>query len=276
MISWTRRTAILAAFAIAGLSTPSLRANGDCTSCTVASQPDCCVRCGLKCVPGRLVEKTVMVPITVTETRLKTCIQKVNKEFEETYTVFKREPVTKTIKKRTCYLEDEIRTKMVECKHCARVRNPTVTSFTTEVPEQDVRIGPPPKSPCACGDSGDGTCPCMCASETCADGSCTECAADQSECERVVTVMKKKACSQNGEKQDVIFRKSTKPLSYCVKVPKYKEEICKEITEYELVPVEKTRTVVHCVPEIVKKPVEVQVTKMVCKKILCCEACSKH
>jgi hypothetical protein len=41
----------------------------------------------------------------------------------------------------------------------------------------------------------------------------------------------------------------------------------------ELVPVQKTRKVQVCVPEAVKVPVEVKVTRMVAKQVLCCNDC---
>lgn len=259
--------------------------------CATCQAPDCCVRCGLRCVPGKLVAKTVMVPITVTETRLKTCIEKVNKEFEVKCTVFKREPVTQTFKNKICYLEDEVRTQVVDVKCCARVKNPTVTTFNVEVPQEEVRFGPPPTDPCRCGDEGCGDCPCQCATSqpaaTCGCAACTAGAGDgyldgadsivsDADCSRTVCVMKDQPQSVNCEQENVVFITRSEVQSYCVKVPKYKEEVCKEVTEYKLVPVVKTKKIVECVPEIVKRPVEVQVTKMVPRTIYCCEACSKH
>ena len=41
----------------------------------------------------------------------------------------------------------------------------------------------------------------------------------------------------------------------------------------ELVPVQKTRKVQVCVPEAIKVPVEVKVTRMVAKKVCCCDDC---
>lgn len=82
--------------------------------------------------------------------------------------------------------------------------------------------------------------------------------------------------SINCEKEDVVWLTKSEVCSYCVKVPKYREEVCKEITEYKLVPVVKTKKVTECVPQIVKKPIEVKVTKMVPKTIWCCEACCKN
>lgn len=262
-----------------------LNAKQSCPSCN-HSCPECCVQCGLKCVPGKLVAKTIMVPITVTETRLKTCIENVDKEFEVKCTVFKREPVTQTIKTKVCYLEDEVRNKVVETKCCARVKNPTVTTFDVEVPEVEERIGPPPSDPCQCGDCGTGDCPCHCANpEANATCDCPAClgnpegagpAGDDPNCVRHVCVMRDQPKSVNCEKDAVVFITKSDVCSYCVKVPKYREEVCKEITEYKLVPVVKTKKVVRCVPEIKKRPIEVQVTKMVPKTIYCCEACSKH
>ena len=266
-------------------------ADGTCPSIASASHcPDCCVRCGLRCLPGKLVAKQVMVPITVTETRLKTCIEKVTKEFEVKCTVFRREPTTQTIKKKVCYLEDEVRTKVVDRKICARVKNPTVTTFDVDVPHQEVRFGPPPADPCRCGDTGDGDCPCECATTSQCQGSeCTAtaivtdgagsewdnlAAVDPMACPRTVCVTKREPRSTECEKEDVVFVTKSEVVSYCVKVPKYREEVCKEVTEYKLVPVVKTKKIVECVPEIVKRPIEVQVTKMVPKTIFCCQACA--
>lgn len=63
-------------------------------------------------------------------------------------------------------------------------------------------------------------------------------------------------------------------ISYCVTVPKYKTEVCAEIDTYELVPVERTRSVAVCVPRIEEYPCEVTVKKWFPQTIKCCSACA--
>ncbi|MBP86803.1 MAG: hypothetical protein CMJ64_08810 [Planctomycetaceae bacterium] len=65
-------------------------------------------------------------------------------------------------------------------------------------------------------------------------------------------------------------------VSYCVKVPKYKTEVCAEIETFELVPVERTRTVSVCVPKIEEYPCDVTVKKWFPETIKCCSTCALH
>jgi hypothetical protein len=74
-------------------------------------------------------------------------------------------------------------------------------------------------------------------------------------------------------REDVVFETCKKTIDYCVTSPKFHTVDCGEETTCELVPVLKTRKVQCCVPEAVKVPVEVCVTRMVAKRIICCEEC---
>lgn len=220
----------------------------------VVSAGNCrCHHCGTHCQPGRLVKKTITVPTVVTETRLKTCIVKTMQEREETYTVFKRVPVKKTYNKETCYLDDEVRTKTITKKNCKRVKLPVTTDYAVNVPVEEFRPKTIHKELCSdCGKA----CieePCMCK----------------------VTRMTRDVRSKQCERDDIVFETIKKEINYCVKVPKKHTEFCREETVYKLEPVEKTRKVTVCVPEIIKKPVEVKKVKMLKKTIYCCEKCHK-
>ena len=215
---------------------------------TSATAGDCCDHCGRNC-QTRLVAKTIMVPTVVVETRMKSHVVRKMVEKEETYTVFKRVPVKQVFEKETCYLDDEIKTQTITQKKCHRVKNPVVRNYAVNVPVEEVRQVAP-QSTCDCDHASVGQ-PCTCK----------------------VTRMKRDMATTQYEVDDVVFETITKEISYCIKVPKKHKEFCAEEITYKLEPVEKTRKVQVCVPEIVKKPVETCVTKMLPKVVYCCETC---
>lgn len=211
----------------------------------------CCQKCGCQCGEARLVAKTIMVPCVITETRLKSCVIEKEVEREETYTEFKRVPVKRKFVKETCYLEDEVKTKTITQKECHRVQIPVTRTYAVNVPVTEVREGVRQREVCThCG-------------KVCIEEPCT--------CQ--ITRMEKGLRSTNLCEEQVVFDITKKDIDYCVKTPKKKTEFCAEETAYTLEPVEKKRKVTVCVPEIVKKPYDVQVTKMVPKTIYCCEKC---
>ncbi len=182
---------------------------------------------------------------------MKSCVVKTMKEREETYTEFKRVPVKKTYNKVTCYLDDEVKTKEITEKKCKRVTVPVEVEYSVNIPIKESRAGVRRNSRCTeCGQ--------ICVEEPC-----------QCQVTRLVRGKQTK-CS---ERTQVVFETTKKQIDYCVKVPKKHEEFCFSESYDKLVPVEKTRTVQVCVPEIVKRPVEVEVTKMLPVVIYCCEKC---
>lgn len=236
-----------------------------------ANAGPCCESCGASCQSCQMVECVVMVPVQVTETRLKTCVRKTVKEFDEVYTVWKRVPEKKEYKKKVCYLEDDIVSKVIKQKCCRRVDNPAVIAWDGEFPRCEVRYGPPPCPHCPPDECG---CECACDCHSQPPVSIIDSPMIPDECVRELCVMKKEPCSRNDCRPDIVYETKSKVISYCVKVPKYKEEPCKTETIYKLVPVEKTRKITECVPEVVRKPVEVQVIKHVPHKITCCQSCA--
>jgi hypothetical protein len=213
-----------------------------------------CGHCGSACDTHRLVKKTIMVPCVITETRMETCVVKKQVEKEETYTVFRRVPVTRKFEKETCYLADEVKTQMIETKQCHQVENPVVRTFAVDVPVTGVETVMRKREVCTeCG-------------KVCIEEPCT--------CQ--VTRMERQRQTTQYCEKDVVFSTTKKEISYCVKTPKKHTEFCAEETTYVLEPVEQKRTVLVCVPEIVKKPVDVQVVKQVPKTIYCCQKCAKH
>jgi hypothetical protein len=209
-----------------------------------------CPRCGTS-GHGKLVERTIMVPTEITETRMKTCVIKRTDVREETYTVFKRVPETRTFTKETCYLEDEVKTKEITKKECHRVTNPVIETCAVKVPHTEMRT------------------------EMVMKEICTECgpACIEVPCTREVTVEHDEIRSKTTCVPDIAIETTKREISYCVKVPKTHKTTCEE-TVYKLVPIEKTRQVEVCVPEIIKKPFEVTVTKMVPRTVTCCEKCA--
>ena len=221
---------------------------------TLAGHGEQCGSCGSPCDTHRLVKKTIMVPCVVTETRMETSVVKKQVEKEETYTVFRRVPVKRKFEKETCYLADEVKTQMIETKQCHQVENPVVRTFAVDVPVTSTETVMRKREVCTdCG-------------KVCIEEPCT--------CQ--VTRMQRGMQTTEYCEKDVVFSTTKKEISYCVKVPKKRTEFCAEETTYVLEPVERTRTVMVCVPEIIKKPVDVQVVKHVPKTIYCCEKCAKH
>ncbi len=210
-----------------------------------------CPQCGSTCESCQLVECTVYVPMTVMEKRIQNCVVNKTEQREETYTVFKRVPKTRNITKEICYLQDDVRTQTITEKKCHRVMNPVVRMEHVNVYEPELRETTVTREVCTeCG-------------KVCIEEPCT------------CTVMVKRPDVQMRECQepDVVFETTKRDISYCVKTPKKATIPCAEETVYELVPVEKTRTVNVCVPEIVPNVVEVPVQKMVAKRVLCCPSC---
>lgn len=213
-----------------------------------------CDRCGNPCEHSHLVARTVMVPMEVVETRMKTCVVNKTVERDETYTVFKRVPEKRKFTKQTCYLADEVKTQTVTEKQCHVVMNPVERDYKVNVPEVEIHEGTQTRVCHHCGQT-------YCIEEPC---TCT------------VTRTHEEPRHQSYQEPDVVFTESKKDISYVVKVPKKKTEVCAEETVYKLEPVQKTRKVQVCIPELVKQPVEVKVVKMVEKTIYCCETCSQH
>lgn len=211
----------------------------------------CCENCGIACSSCDLCEHTVMVPMMVTETRMKPCVVKKQVEREETYTVFQREPVKRTYAKEKCYLKDEVRTKTITQEKCHRVSNVIVSEFPVQVPTTETRSS-------------------VVEQERCVDG---QRVVVEQPCESQVTVLTEGRQSANCCKEDVVFETTKRDIDYCVRVPKTYKQVCAEETEYKLVPVMKTRKVTVCVPEIVDVPEEVTVCKMVPQVKQCCPKC---
>jgi hypothetical protein len=213
----------------------------------------CCSRCRASDQHCQLVECTVMVPTMVAETRIQTCVVMRKEEREETYTAFKRVPVQRQFTCKYCYLDTEIKDQAITEQDCHIVCNPVTSTSTVMVPEKQVR--PVEQHQKGTADK-------------------AGCADEPRSCE--VTVLRPEKCTTTCEERDVVFSTTKRDISYCVKVPKWKTEVCTEQTVYKLEPVEKKRTVQVCVPEVVKTPVEVMVCRMVPQTVACCVPCAKE
>jgi len=236
----------LAMLLVLGLST----AAEACDQCGSTRAVRCQI-CQCGCCPCELMQKTVMVPMCVTETRMKVKIVKTMKEREETYTVFERVPETRTYSRECCYLENEVKSKEITKTQCRRVENPVLFEDTVKVPVTEMQHGVRRREVCTkCG-------------KVCIEEPCT--------C--MITRTQDAPRSQNCCQQDIVFEECKKTIDYCVKTPKYHKIDCGTETVYKLVPVEKKRMVQVCVPEAIKVPVDVKVNRMVAKEICCCRDC---
>jgi hypothetical protein len=190
----------------------------------------------------------------VVEMRVKTCVVEKLVDREETYTAFKCVPVKRTITKEKCYLADEVKTQTITEKECHVVTNSVDREYQVNVPETECREGTRTRVCTHCGK----TC--------CIEEPCT--------CQVTTTHKEPRSCTY--QEPQVVFTEKKHDITYLVKVPKKEKEVCAEETAYKLQPVEQKRTIQVCVPELVKQPVEVKVTKMVEKTIYCCQKCCNH
>ena len=229
------------------------------TPLVVSGEPNCPC-CGCSCSKDCLVPVTIKVPTMVTVQRMKSILVTKTEEREQTYTVFKRVPVKKKYYKECCYLDDQVKTKMIEKKRCQLVKNDATVKFEAKIPLTEYQYHYPP---CQCQDCNDPA-----AQDACNDASCP-CKVCK------VTRLGVEERTAQCERPDVIFHKEKCEIDYCVKVPKRDKQVCMEETVYELVPIEKTRKVTVCVPEYIKVPHEVEVCMMVPKTIWCCPKCCK-
>jgi len=212
-----------------------------------------CAKCGKACQQHVLVERTVMVPTVVTEKRLKTCVVENCEEREEKYTCFFVKPETKPITKECCYLADEIKTKSVTTTVGKLVQNPLTRLKKVQIPQVEL------------------------IEKTICEAVCTECgpACVEKTCTCEKTTLVDDFVTEQDCAPQLVFEKTTKDIFYCVKTPKKLKLDCGEETVMKLEPVEKTRKVMVMVPKIEKQIYEVEVTRMVPKKILCCVECSR-
>ncbi len=211
----------------------------DPTQCTHGHAA--CSQCGVCCCP--LVECTVMVPMTVTETRVQNYIVWKHVDREETYTVFRRVPEKQEFKKECWYLDDEVETKKIKAETCHLVNNPAIQTYRVNVPHCEIET--PASDPCM-----------------------------EDACPKTVVRLRKEVRTNDCERPQLVFETNTCTIDYCKKVPKKYEIPCMEETTYKLVPESRTRTVSACVPVVMRKPVDVTVQRMVPKTVVCCPACA--
>ncbi len=213
-----------------------------------------CEHCGKSCQPHMLVEKTIMCPVQVIETRVKPCLVEKCEERDEKYTAFQCVPDTRTIKKECCYLLDEVKSKEITEKKCQLVDIEVSRTKNVLVPAYELV-------------------------ETCVQKQvCTECGpmCVEERCLQEKARMAAGTCQEQDTDKQLVFMETKKDFFYCVKTPKKHTIECAKETFYKLKPVEKTRKVQVTVPKIEYVPYEVEVTKMLPKKVVCCVSCSHH
>lgn len=225
------------------LAAPNL-AEAEVFSPANTSGQTCCQECGQNCGPRKLRMCTVMVPARVVETRVKVDVIKKQEQREETYTAFKLVPKTRKFEKEECYLKQEIKSKKITDEQCHLVDMPVERTKHVKTYHPELRE--------LCDPRGQGP------SQLC------EVMVESTEPQTSVCTEKKLAIS-----------KTEREISYCVRTPQKRKIPCAEDKYYDLVPVTKTRQVTVCVPELVRTPYEVIVSKPIPKKILCCPQCAK-
>lgn len=193
-------------------------------------------------------ERTIMVPMVITETRMKQCVVWTTKEREESYTAFRLVPDKREYKRKSCHLATEVKTQDIIKKQCRSAQVPTTLSDTVCEPVKECRTGVRHREACVDG------------CKVCVEEPCT-CAID-----RAVEVPRVRDYCRT----EIVFEECKKTIDYCVKTPKFDEEVCAVEDTFRIEPVEKKRTVKVRVPEVVDKPCDFRVTRMVQKRIVCC------
>lgn len=211
-----------------------------------------CRQCGEPCREYDLTPCTVMVKALVLETRMKTEIVHETEKREETYTVFVKKPITRQYKRQYCYLEDDVKTQTVEEKFCQVLQVPVTRTYDVKVPHREIRDLP-------------------CDGDTCSDKG----AGKMTQPTEVVIERIEQRTEECTEPRLALGTKKH-DITYCVKVPKKKTEICATEHTFELVAEERTRMIEVCVCRVVKRPCEVTVCKMVPQEIECCKECAAH
>ena len=217
-----------------------------------------CQECNHACHGYELVECTIMEPAWVIEQRTETYVIKSIEDRQETYTVFKKVPVSREFHNEICYLEDEIKTKTITEKKCHLIEVPVEQTCKVKVPHREMReIMIPQKKTCGC----------------LGHKKCEHCLVPQM-CEVVVELEHEETTTYCAV--ELAFETTKCDISYCVKVPKTRKELCCKESSFKLVPEERTRTVQVSVPKLEKRVVEVPVHKMVPRTIVCCAKCAKR
>lgn len=223
-----------------------------CTTASALMAGEQCEQCGAPCREYDLTPCTVWVDAMVVETRMQTQIVHEKEQREETYTVFVKKPVKREYKREYCYLEDDVKTTTVVEKQCQVVPVPVTRLYQVKVPHKELR-----EIPCDC-------------------PKCSEKGAVPDTYLAEVIVETKEERMEECTEPRLAISTCKRDITYCVKVPKKKSEICATEHTFELVPVEKTRMVDVCVCRVVKTPCEVTVCKKVPQEVHCCDECARH
>lgn len=97
----------------------------------------------------------------------------------------------------------------------------------------------------------------------------------QERCVVVMNPVESKSACQFLEPQ-LVWETTKRTIDYCIKVPRSREVECGEETVYRLEPHTRTRQVTVQVPQLEKRPVQVEVSKMVPQTISCCAVCARR
>lgn len=281
---------------LAGLTTPAFAAN----------KMHGCDPCCDPCPPAQpeMVERTVMVPTMVTETRTVDCVEYHREDRERTVTVYRRVPETKEVTQTFTVMVPETRTKTVQYTVCKPVYETVDQQYTVCVAHQETRQGtravcrqkPVQVTRTVCEDqghweerpcgapSGCGGCkPCH------GCGGCGGCGTYKVWVPNVVkkevqmTVMKSEIVHEPYEYTCTVYKpetrtrqvqvcrmvpeKQTREVQYTVCVPQQREKTF-NVTSYKCIAEEQQQTYTVCVPHKVQKEVQVRVCRMVEKTVM--------
>jgi len=259
------------------------------------------------CAPApapKMVERTIMVPQTVTENRTVKCTEYTNETREKKITVMNRVPKTQTVTREYTVLVPKTETRTVSYQVCKPVMTTETETYNVCVPHTETKNGvrkvckqvsvpktrkvtvdqghwetsaPAAEAGCGhrrgCGGCGD----CGCAPVACRKWvpNLVEKEVAYTACEMVteevpytynVVTMSTESRTRDVQRCNYVMQTQTRDVPYTTCVAEKKSRTF-EVQTYECVPAEKTVSYTVCVPHEVEKQVQVQVVKMVPKTV---------
>ncbi len=267
-----------------------------------------CTTCSSHCVGYETVEKTIMVPTTVTEMRTVNVVECRPEVQQRTITTYKHVPETKAVTRHYTVMVPEQRSRVETYTVCKPVWKEVTQEYIVPVPHQVKKQGV--RTVCrpvevqetrtVCEDQGhweerdcSGPCNDRACLRCCQKGCCCICGGTgkhkvwvpqivtkdvpftvcrnelvQEPYEYYVTVCKPEKKTRQVRVCDYVHEKQSREVNYTVCVPKT-ETKTENVTTYRCVAEPKVIDVTVMVPHTVEKQVPVRVCRMVPKQVVC-------
>jgi hypothetical protein len=293
---------VVAALAAVALTSTISLANG--RPCRNAG----CTTCSSHCIGYETVEKTILVPTTVTELRTVQVVECRPEVQQRTITTYKNVPETKAVTRHYTVMVPEQHSRTETYTVCTPVWKEVTQQYVVSVPHQETKHGV--RSVCrpvqvqetrtVCEDHGhweEHACPGPCYDRACLRccqrGCCCICGGTsahkvwvpqvvkkdvlvtvcrnelvQEPYDYVVTVCKPETKTRQVKVCDYVREQKSREVTYTVCVPKT-ETKTENVTTYKCVAEPKVVNVTVMVPHTVEKQIPVQVCRMIPKQVVC-------